>query len=94
MCSKTIGGEKMARKLTELRKIRRLRDMTQEELAERSGLSLAAVHKAETGAHSPRLVTLEAFARALDVSVQDLLPQPHDTSGDHDLTLMRDLEPA
>jgi len=88
-------AKKRAKKLTQLRKIRRLRDMTQEELAERSGLSLAAVHKAETGAHSPRLVTLEAFARALDVDVQDLLPQPtHDTSEDHDLTLMRELEPA
>jgi len=89
----------MARKLTQLRKIRRLRDLTQEELAKRSGVSLASIHKAETGASSPRLDTLEALAGALDVDVQDLIQPPThvsrsdgDSRRDGDLTLMRELE--
>jgi transcriptional regulator with XRE-family HTH domain len=65
----------MAMKMKELRQIRRMKDLTQEELAERSGVSLAAIHKAETGAHSPRLSTLMALADGLGVSVHDLIPE-------------------
>jgi transcriptional regulator with XRE-family HTH domain len=64
----------MALKMKELRRIRRSLDLTQEELAKRSGVSLAAIHKAETGAHSPRLSTLMALADGLGVSVHDLIP--------------------
>ena len=64
----------MAMKMKELRQIRRMKDLTQEELAERSGISLAAIHKAETGTHSPRLSTLMALADGLGVSVHDLIP--------------------
>ena len=92
----------MARKLTQLRKIRRLRDFTQEELAAKAGISDAAVYHAENGSHSPRLSTLEAIADALDVEVQDLIAPPSRVSRadgdvsreDGDLTLMRELDPA
>jgi len=83
----------MARKMTQLRKIRRLRDLTQEELAEKAGISAAAVYNAETGSHSPRLSTLEKIADVLEVDVRDLIqPRTSVSRRDGDLTLMRELE--
>lgn len=52
--------------------IRRRRSLTQEELAERAGMSLALIHKAEQGRGEPRVSTLHAIARALDVSTAQL----------------------
>ena len=56
--------------------IRRLRDakkMTQEELAEKIHVSSKAVSKWETGAGFPDVSLLEPLAKALDISVIELL---------------------
>src|SRR5215831_19134691 len=51
-----------------LRYYRRLAELTQEELAERSGLSVRSISDLERGgAHVPRRATLNFIARALDL---------------------------
>ncbi|MYF23219.1 MAG: helix-turn-helix domain-containing protein [Chloroflexi bacterium] len=45
---------------------RKLRNLTQHELAQRAGLSQGVVSRLESGGHSPRLETLERIARAMD----------------------------
>lgn len=62
-----------------LRTFRRVRQMSQEELAEICGLHRTYVGSVERGERNVTLSTLEAFARALGVSVPTLL-----TPGDHD----------
>lgn len=47
--------------------------MTQEALALESGLQRKTVHLIEAGRTDPRLGTLHRIARAVDVSVADLL---------------------
>ncbi len=50
-----------------VRAIREGRDMTQEELSRRSGVSQNSISRIETGARKPRKSTLEKLARALDI---------------------------
>jgi len=60
-----------------LKKIRELRRLTQEELAQKSGISQSAISKYEHGLESmskPKLETLEALARALDCKIRELDP--------------------
>ncbi|MBB5984010.1 helix-turn-helix transcriptional regulator [Kribbella solani] len=56
-----------------VRRIRYRRKLTQEELAERAGLSEATVKSIETGKRQGRMPTLAKLARALGVSTTDLL---------------------
>jgi transcriptional regulator with XRE-family HTH domain len=64
------AGERVAR-------YRYRRQMTQDELAEASGLSLSAVKSIERGVRTGRLSTLNRLARALGVTTSDLLaPAP------------------
>lgn len=59
---------------TRLAQIRRRRSMTQEELADRSGISADVIRRLEQGRRSgAQLRTLSALARALDVRTSDLL---------------------
>jgi transcriptional regulator with XRE-family HTH domain len=60
------AGERVAR-------YRYRRQMTQDELAEASGLSLSAVKSIERGVRTGRLFTLNRLARALGVTTSDLL---------------------
>jgi transcriptional regulator with XRE-family HTH domain len=56
-----------------LRKIRKERDLTQEEVAELTGLSTNFVSELERGLKAPGLVTVVNLSKALRVSVHDLL---------------------
>ena len=55
-----------------LRQYRRERDMTQEELAQKIGISPQSVSKWERGCCCPDLLILDEVASALGVEVKDL----------------------
>jgi len=59
--------------MKELRRIRRAKDITQEELGQRVGLSAAAISAFERGEANPKQDTLIGLADALDVAVDELL---------------------
>lgn len=54
-------------------RIRKERDLTQEELAERSGLSQQYLSGLERGKRNPTIVTIYEIAQALGVSHLDML---------------------
>jgi transcriptional regulator with XRE-family HTH domain len=61
----------------QLRRLRRLRGLTQEELADRADLSRDLVAKLEQGRrHTARIASLMSLARALDVELSALLTRP------------------
>jgi transcriptional regulator with XRE-family HTH domain len=69
-----VAGEHLGRTL---RRLRRLADLTQEELAERAGVSVDVVRQLEQGRkHSARLPTLHALANGLGVELTTLLGDP------------------
>jgi DNA-binding XRE family transcriptional regulator len=55
-----------------LRRIRRLRDMTQDELASAAGVSRQAVNNLEVGRSGGHPQTWERLAEALQVSIEEL----------------------
>ena len=55
-----------------IRRLRLLRDLKQEQLADQSGLSLQHIGAIERGTGNPTLLTLEKIASALSVSVEEL----------------------
>jgi transcriptional regulator with XRE-family HTH domain len=57
-----------------LRRVRRLRDVSQGELASRVGLSRVTVATIEGGKQNTQLQHVFLFARALDVSIEELVP--------------------
>ncbi|AEN11598.1 MULTISPECIES: helix-turn-helix transcriptional regulator [unclassified Streptomyces] len=70
-----------------LRRLRRLASLTQEELAERSGVSVDVIRQLEQGRkHSARLPTLHALANGLGVELTTLLGDPPavSSSGEND----------
>lgn len=56
-----------------IRQFRERAGWTQEELAGRAGIGRVTLSRLESGGHSPRYQTLVALAKALGVSVTDLL---------------------
>jgi transcriptional regulator with XRE-family HTH domain len=56
-----------------LKQIRRTRGLTQQQLADRVAAHRVTIAKLETGALRPGVGLLEALAKALRVSVTDLL---------------------
>jgi len=62
-----------ARMASKLKSLREQRGMTQEQLAERSGLSRTYLARLETGRQDPTLSTLEKLAKALKVKVAKLI---------------------
>ena len=58
--------------MSELKKIREKRNLTQEELAEKSGISVRTIQRIEAGT-TPKGYTLKTLAESLDVSEKDLL---------------------
>jgi len=56
-----------------LRQARERAGLTQEAVAERSGVHPTEVSRIETGKRDPRIATVEALAEAVGVSVSDLL---------------------
>ncbi|WP_312902190.1 helix-turn-helix domain-containing protein [Chryseobacterium taichungense] len=57
--------------MSELRKIREIKNLTQEELAQKSGLSVRTIQRIEAGMQ-PKGYTLKTLAKNLDVSEKDL----------------------
>ncbi len=55
-----------------LRHLRRLRDFTQDQLAEATGLSVDQISNIERGVNAPSFAALERLASALDVTARDL----------------------
>ena len=58
--------------MSELKKIREEQHLTQEELAEKSGLSVRTIQRIEAGTE-PKGYTLKTLASSLSVSEKDLL---------------------
>lgn len=56
-----------------LRKLREAQGLSQEELANRSGIAFSQIGRFEWGARSPTLNTLAALAKGLQVNPKDLL---------------------
>jgi transcriptional regulator with XRE-family HTH domain len=56
-----------------LKQLRQARRLTQEQLAERAGLSYKFIGEVERGRGNPTLTTLSALSNALGVSLIDLL---------------------
>lgn len=59
-----------------LRQLRERAGLTQVELSLKAGAGVMACSRIERGAVEPKLSTLQAFAKALDVTVDDLLADP------------------
>lgn len=57
--------------MSELRKIREIKNLTQEELAQQSGLSVRTIQRIEAGMQ-PKGYTLKTLAKNLDVAEKDL----------------------
>lgn len=55
-----------------LRRIRRAQDVTQVQLAERTGLATSTVQRIEKGIESPRITTVFRLAQALGVDPKAL----------------------
>jgi len=65
-----------------IRRIRRQRHITVEELAAKAGVSSATVYRAERGVHEPTRSTRERIARALGVTPGELLADIHGPEAD------------
>ncbi len=55
---------------------RKLKGITQETLAEITGLNVRTIQRIESGEVDPRLYTLKSIAEALGVNLEELLPEP------------------
>lgn len=55
-----------------IKAIRRARDITQEKLADLSGLSLQYIGEIERGRRNPSLTSIEQLSRALDIPMAEL----------------------
>jgi transcriptional regulator with XRE-family HTH domain len=61
------------------KRLRKLKDLTQEEIAARSGLSQQYLSGLESGQRNPTLVTIYELSQALGVHYLDLLqPDPEE----------------
>jgi transcriptional regulator with XRE-family HTH domain len=77
-----------------LREVRTRQQLTQEQLAERAGLSYKFIGEVERGRGNPTLDTMARLADALSVSLADFLPvlrQTRPTSGEYRIS-RRDLQ--
>ena len=73
-----------------IRKLRRERGMTQEQLAEAMGVSTASVSKWETGQTAPELTALMALADFFEVSVDTMLG--HSVEGNRRSALLEEMK--
>ena len=65
----------------QLRRLRTERGLSVRKLGEKAGVHYVSIVKMETGKLDPRLSTLLRVARALDVSVSELIGDQHKTKG-------------
>jgi transcriptional regulator with XRE-family HTH domain len=63
-----------------LRSVRERLFVTQEELAERTGMSRATISRIESGQQRPRISTVRRLAAALGVSPEELIDWEHEES--------------
>ncbi len=68
--SHAITSEEIAKRIVEFRKIKNL---TQEQLADKTGILRANIARIESGKHYPSLVTLEKVAKALQMPVVSIV---------------------
>jgi transcriptional regulator with XRE-family HTH domain len=61
---------------TRLREVRAARNVTQASLAEKAQVALSHLSKLEKGEAAPGLDLLDRLAKALDVTITDLIPRP------------------
>ena len=61
-----------------LRRARTERDLTQEQVAHRSGVHATEVSRIERGKRDPRISTVEKLAEAVSLSVSELLREGRD----------------
>jgi transcriptional regulator with XRE-family HTH domain len=81
-----LGAAELARKVAEsLKRFRRERELSLDELAARSGVSRAALSQVEGGRTNPTLAVLWKIAVGLDVPFQDLMG----TRVDDDVRVLR-----
>jgi|GEM_PF-2747907 len=64
----------------QLKALRNDRGMTQSQVAEQADVALSSLVKFEAGARGPRLETLDALAKVLQVSVAAFFPEPRGLS--------------
>jgi uncharacterized Tic20 family protein len=69
----TMDKTSIAKKIIHFRK---LKGITQEILAETTGLNVRTIQRIEAGEVDPRLYTLKSIADALGVNLEELLPEP------------------
>ena len=73
-----------------IREIRKINNMTQEQLAEVMGVSTASVSKWETGQSAPEISALIALADYFDVSVDTLLG--HEVKADRKKSMLEEMD--
>ncbi len=61
-----------------IRQLRKLRELTQEQLGEKAGISYKFIGEVERGIVNPSLDSLIGIARALNVNVKELFPSESD----------------
>lgn len=59
-----------------LRKLRRNKDLTQEQLADKVGVSLNFIGQVERGENSPSFETMQKIAEVLEVDISELFLPP------------------
>lgn len=67
------GGDRMGKLAKNLERLRAERQLTQEELAKRVGVSQPAIAQYEAGTSTPRLYVTIKLATALSTTVEDLI---------------------
>ena len=66
---------------TELRRYRRAKRFTQEQLAAAAGVTARTIRSIEKGVSEPRYGTQDRIARALDCPIDDVFPVAHEHEG-------------
>lgn len=61
-----------------IRQLRKLRELTQEQLGEKAGISYKFIGEVERGTVNPSLDSLIGIAKALNVGVKELFPSEND----------------
>jgi len=61
-----------------IRQWRKLRELTQEQLGEKAGISYKFIGEVERGTVNPSLDSLIGISQALDVNVKELFPREND----------------
>ena len=72
----TLQDSERGEKMSDLRLLRRTKDMTQRELAEIVGVSEKTIIRWEKGEQAPNICDAQRLANVLGCSITDLIPNP------------------